>query len=299
VSSKTLKVIGLGLLGISMVLVYALRNGVRNPEEIGSDDSGSPISKRPSTGESDGSYTVNTIGIGDIQKVARVEDFRPLDLYERYGLENTFSASEPLIESESAKIYFNDKNEIVKMTFRSGTYKTISREEQIVARFEKRFGFRIIKNGVTGLTLGNEDKMRQFLKLVPFSAWNDEKEFEVTPIVIEKTRADKKEAEFFNKIEGERFEAVFVRNTEGLHSDLVNSDLPDYLPEEKVRWNWTLKAFPEDFKQVTGQSKYELLYSDHFDEPTVDAFEKKKFIRTKWLDEGASIEMFVDEREED
>ena len=166
-------------------------------------------------------------------------------------------------------------------------------------RFETLFGIKFVQIGVEGLTLNDEKRMKDLLQEVPFSGYYERREFQATPVVFEKTSIVESDPEFFAPFKGKQFNGFLIRHCEGPRKTLINSDLPDYYPNEKLRWTWSLRVFSSEFEEMFPESRYPLQYLVQFDEPTLEAFEKRKIIRLRWYGDGdPKTIVWKDERED-
>ena len=238
---------------------------------------------------------VSSVGLGKIPDIRRSETVDPYELYEQYEIQDVFSPGAPPHSPRYFKLHFNGENELMKLSYREGTYRSVDRSRQVIPRMEELFGMKILKLGVAGFTMEDKDRMTDFLQGIPFSGWYDNKEFEVTPVVFEKVNDKQISAEMAKDLVGRKLNGFLIRYTNGPRSSLVNTDLLDYRPEEKIRWFWSLQAFPSEMVELSEKWKNDVGFSEQFDEPTPEAFAKRKIIRTRWID-AADIKVFTDDR---
>lgn len=199
---------------------------------------------------SDSLSDLTSAGLGQIPDVDRVEYLDTKEFYERYGLTNVFSPGPPPHGTSSFKVFFNSADEVVKIEFGQGSYKSFSRAEQIMARMKARYGFEFETVGVSGLILEDNQRMVEILKKTPFKGYYETREFEITPITFRKTDQTSHNSPLAKDLVGKSLNGFLVRQSRGPRQTLLNSDLPDYYPDEKIRWTWSFHVFPSEFSKL-------------------------------------------------
>jgi len=203
-----------------------------------------------------------------------------VDLYREYGLGEMMRSFPDNFDPgllSPVKLYFNEKDELLYLSYQKGLYETKSRDLFSIATMEEEQGVRLVSMGVPGFGLKDEELMVDFLCEIPLKVVSEDLELEVTFGRIEAGEDRRSGSEVRQSVLGRVFNGFVGKYSEGPHSVEYLSELIDYDRDEQVRRIWKFQAFKRDFVRETGQSAY-VLYSDAgFDEPLLEAYQKMGF----------------------